>query len=151
MNMMQNMYLMQQQMQNNPVISLRSPDIHNIVQRVKALYPNLPPDQFQLKVHEVMRAQINQQIDMQQRQVQEQLKREMARSQQMKAQIARQFDHLQSQQQRMVGPPMAHGAANMMGPQGGSLANPGRPMPNSAATSQQLMGLLQHGGMPGTQ
>ena len=37
MSMMQNMYLMQQQMQNNPVISLRSPDIHNIVQRVKAL------------------------------------------------------------------------------------------------------------------
>ena len=76
----------------------------------------------------------------------------MARSQQMKAQIARQFDQLQSQQQRMVGPPMAHGAANMMGAQGGSLAGPGGPMPNSAATSQQLMGLLQHGGgMPGTQ
>lgn len=32
-------------------------------------YPNLTHDQFQMKVHEVMRAQINQQIDMQQRQV----------------------------------------------------------------------------------
>lgn len=82
-------------------------------------------------------------------QVQEQLKREMARNRQIKAQIARQFDQYQSPQ-RMISP-MVHGA-NMMPTQGGSMAGEaGVQNSASSAANQQLMNMLQQGSIPESQ
>ncbi|WAQ98083.1 ATRX-like protein [Mya arenaria] len=144
---MNQQYLATQQMNMQNLLlqgqaSLGQPAVLQIVQDLKARFPNLPPEVFQQRVQAVLRQvitnQIMQQSEIQRRQIEQQRMNELNRLNQLKAQIQR--------QQQMLG---GQGGGFNMGagrglPASGSFANLG-----GAAGSAS--GLQSSGSMPNLQ